>query len=115
MTDVQTINKPRTVVYASLGLVTGLTNLTITVKAPTGTNPVVHFTEQGLGIYVATYTPTVLGIYQEVVVSASNGDNVMDAYLVVSADTADLQVQLNTMQSTMNKILNAISKGGYIN
>lgn len=127
MKDRQTINKPRTVVYASLGLVPGLTDLKIAIKAPSGANPVATFAEQGNGIYTLTYTPTVLGVYQEVVTSVINGDNVMDAYVVNPVDETDVKADLDAfelttnatlaaMQTKINQIYNAVTKnGGQIN
>lgn len=122
MKDRQTINKVRTVVYASSGLVIGITDLHLTIRPPSGSVPIINFTEQGNGIYIATYTPTVLGVYQETVTSNSNGDNTMDAYICMAADEADLQTQLTTqaatltaMQTTLNQIRAAINHGGQIN
>lgn len=111
----QTINKPRTVVYTSLGFVTALTDLKIVIKPPSGTAPTVTFVEQGLGIYVATYTPTIIGIYQEHITSVLNFDNAVDAYMCMSADDSDLQTQLTTMQTSINKILSSLNRGGTIN
>jgi hypothetical protein len=132
MTDISTINKVRTVVYAALGLKSGLTDLTITIVPPSGTAPTATFTAVANhpGIYIATYTPTILGVYQEYIVSPSNGDNLMDAFLSMSADNTDnenaivaaqaqitaLAAQVTTLQGNVTTILNILTKqGGYIN
>lgn len=132
MNDVCTINKVRTVLYAALGGTSGLTDLKIAIVPPSGTAPTATFT--GVtgrpGFYICTYSPTLLGVYQEYVSSVSNGDNMMDAYLVLSADNGDnetaivaaqaqitaLAAQVVTLQGNITTILNLVSKqGGYIN
>jgi hypothetical protein len=132
MTDNSTINKPRTVIYTAIGLTPTLTDLKIVIVPPSGTAPTVTFTAVAghPGTYIAIYTPTVLGVYQEYISSVSNGDNLMDAYLVVSADTSDNEVaiiaaqaqitalaaQVTTMQANITTMMNQINKrGGYIN
>lgn len=122
MKDRQTINKVRTVVYASLGFVTGITDLVLTIKPPSGAIPIAIFTEQGNGLYTASYTPTALGVYQETVSSVINGDRVVDAYLCMVADDGDndsqlhaIQTTLAAMQLTLTQIRNAMNRGGYIN
>jgi hypothetical protein len=122
MKDRQTINKQRQVIYASAGLVTGITDLQITIKPPSGIVPTATFVEQGNGIYLTTYTPTALGVYQETVKSITNGDNVTDAFICMSSDEGDLKLQLDTqattlatMQTTLNQIKNLINRGGNIN
>lgn len=115
MKDVQTINQARTVVYAALGFIPGIKDLKIEVMAPSGPNPMANFIEQGKGVYVAKYIPTVLGVYQERVSSESNGDEVLDAYECVEYDLNKLHTQIEQLQKTVNKLEIAVNKGGYIN
>lgn len=115
MKDNTTINKPRTVVYTALGYTVGITDLKITIRPPSGTAPTATFVEQGLGVYVATYTPTVLGVYQEHVTSVLNTDNAFDAYQCQSADLTDLQTQLTALQTSVNKLISSQNRGGHIN
>jgi hypothetical protein len=110
----QTRNKLRTVLYAALGLTTGLTDLQLTIKSPSGITFTSSFVDKGNGVYSTTYTPNILGIYQETVISVSNGDNVVDAYLCVATDTDDLKLQLDALTITVNQIKNALTKGGKI-
>jgi hypothetical protein len=132
MNDVCTINKVRTVIYASFGLTSGINDLVLSIIPPSGTAPTATFTPVvgRPGFYIATYTPTLLGVYQEYVTSVSNGDNFMDAFLVISSDDADNQLaitatqaqitalatQVTALQANVTTILNTLKKqGGYIN
>lgn len=132
MTDISTINKPRTVIYTVIGLTPNLTDLKIAIVPPSGTPPTATFAHVTgrPGTYIATYTPTLLGVYQEYISSVSNGDNIMDAFLVLSADAGDIETsliaaqasitaltaQVTTMQSNITTIMNLLNKrGGYIN
>lgn len=115
MKDVQTINEPRVVVYAALGFTPGIKDLKISIMAPSGPHPTANFIEQGKGVYIAKYIPTVLGVYQELVTSDSNGDEVLDAYECVKYNLTELHDQVEQLQKTVNKMQIALSKGGYIN
>ena len=125
----QTINKVKEIVYVAQGFTTGLTDLVLVVRKPNGTlvapNPTI--TEQGLGVYTASYTPDALGTWQEQITSVVNGDKVIRAYDVVSYDTDDLQSQVDgvetkadtiitdiaTVNTKVDNIINNSSAGGY--
>jgi hypothetical protein len=124
--DTVTVNKVRTIVYTAIGFRVGLTDLVLTVKAPSGTNPTATFTDLGNGSYKASYTPAVVGVFTENVASVSNGDQVADSVNVVAFDVMDVKSDLDAFETTTNatlvalqaqltQVLNKISKGGYIN
>lgn len=99
-----TVNKVKTLVYVASGFSAGLTDLTLAIRQPDGTlvSPVVTFTEQGAGVYTATYTPTQTGTYQEKITSATNGDNVIHTEDVVAKDASDVDADVATMKTDMD-------------
>lgn len=105
-----TINKEKKVVYVALNFATGLTDLTLYVRKPDGTtlDPIV-MTEQGEGIYTASYTPDAVGIWQEKVVSQSNHDKIIRSYLVVNYDEDDLYSKSNTIENKIDTVQSDIT------
>lgn len=93
-----TVNKVRKVVYVAQNFTAGLTDLTLVVRQPDGTpvtpNPTV--TEQGAGVYTVSYTPTQVGVHQELISSATNGDKVFKAVAIEAVDTDDVNTNVST-------------------
>lgn len=86
-----TQNKAKKIVYVAQGFQTGLTDLTLAIRLPDATllTPAVTFTEQGAGVYTATFTPTQVGNHQFGITSVTNGDNFLKAEDCVAFDTTD--------------------------
>jgi uncharacterized protein YaeQ len=101
------INTQKKVVYVALNFQTGLTDLTLVVRKPDGTtlDPII-MSEQGDGVYVATYTPDALGIWQEKITSETNGDKAIRSYEVVSSSIDDVSSELNTLSTKADNIYN---------
>ena len=100
------INTVRTVIWEALHQTTGLTDLTLTVKKPDDTilTPAPTFTEQGNGLYVATYTPDAIGIWQEKVTSAINGDSNITAIIVTQSDADEVKTSVDSVESKVDNI-----------
>jgi hypothetical protein len=96
------INTLRDVIYVALDFATGITDLTLNVRKPDGTvlAPII-LTEQGDGIYTASYTPDILGVWQEKITSVSNSDKVFRSNIVEAVDISDVKV---VVDSNGNKI-----------
>lgn len=101
-----TVNKVREVVYVAVGFTTGLTDLTLAVRKPNGTlvTPAPTFTEQGAGVYTASYTPDAVGTWQERVGSVTNGDNVVRGYDVVAFDADDVKAQTDSIETKVDTV-----------
>lgn len=99
MRDNQTVNKLRTVAYVAKGFATGLTDLVLVVRKPNGSAlaPAATFSEQSGGVYIATYTPDVTGVWEEKITSVTNGDKVVVGYNVVSFDSDDVKSDTATI------------------
>lgn len=107
----RTVGKLRVVTYVANEFTTGLADLTLTVRKPDGTTfgsnsgeVAPAFTEQSNGIYTAEYTPNVSGSWQELVVSASNGDKVIRAFDVMVADVEDVKTQTENIETKVDAI-----------
>lgn len=105
-TNAQTKDKVRNVVYVALNFTTGLTDVTVAVRKPNGDalSPAPTVTEQGNGIYVASYTPDVVGMWQEKVTSATNGDNAIRAYTVIENDADDLAADIAAVDGKIDVV-----------
>lgn len=105
-TNAQTISKVRNIVYVAINFATGLTDITLAVRKPDGSavSPAPTFTEQGNGVYTASYTPDVVGIWQELVTSATNGDKAIRAFTIVSYDTDDVAAAVATVDGNVDSI-----------
>lgn len=100
-----TINKERKIVYVALNFATGLTDLTLYVRKPDGSmlDPIA-MTEQGEGIYTATYTPDAVGVWQEKVISQSNHDKVVRSYIVVNYDEDDVYEKVDSVETKVDSV-----------
>lgn len=105
-TNAQTINKVRNIVYVAINFTTGLTDLVLAVRKPDGSalSPAPTFTEQGNGVYTASYTPDTAGMWQELVTSATNGDKAIRAYTVVNYDVDDVAGAVATVDGNVDSI-----------
>jgi peptidoglycan hydrolase CwlO-like protein len=108
-----TVNKIRKVEYAAVDFAESLSDLTITVRKPDGSllAPAPTVTEQGDGVYEFSYTPDVVGLWQERVVSAVNGDKAYHNVDVVAVDLDDVdskvdgvETKVDNVQSTVNTV-----------
>lgn len=99
-----TVNKLRKVVYVAVGFTTGLTDLTLTVRHPDGTSTTPSFTEQGDGVYTASYTPDVVGTWQEKVSSATNGDKVVRSLDVLAFDDTDVKADVDAVSTKVDAV-----------
>lgn len=107
----KTINKSRELVYVAQGFVTGLSDLIIVVRKPDGTlfTPAPTFTEQGDGVYTLSYTPDLLGTWQEKISSVTNGDVLINAYDVVAYDVDDIQGQVDGVETKVDTIQTGVT------
>jgi hypothetical protein len=96
-----TVNKVRNVVYVTLGFKTSLTDVVLSVRQPDATllTPVV--TEQGNGVYTASYTPTQVGTYQELISSVTNADKVLRSVDVVAVDDSDVKADVDAVATAV--------------
>lgn len=94
-----TINKVRKVVYVAKGFVTGLTDIVVVIRKPDGSllSPAPVVAEQGEGIYTFSYTPDVVGVYQEKITSVVNGDKAIRSVNVGSVDDADVKAAVDAV------------------
>jgi len=101
-----TVNKVREVTYVAVGFTTGVSDLTLAVRKPNGTlvSSAPTFTEQGAGVYTASYTPDAVGQWQERVSSVTNGDNVVRAYDVVAFDADDVKAQTDNIETKVDTV-----------
>lgn len=98
------INTVKTVVYAAVNFITGLTDLVLTVRKPDGTivTPSPTVTEQGDGIYTASYTPDALGTWQEKFSSVVNGDKVFRSFTVEAIDLSDVNANVDDVETKVD-------------
>jgi len=107
--DEHKIDTTRKVIYVAVDFTTGLTDLVLQARKPNGdifTFPSGQgsFVEQGEGIYIVEYTPDTLGIWQEKVTSATNGDKVIRSYEVVSTKVKDVKDDTEAIKTETDKI-----------
>ena len=102
----QKINEVKKIVYVALNFTAGLTDVVAAVRKPDGSalTPAPTFTEQGAGIYTAEYTPDTLGVWQEKVTSATNGDVAIRSYKVVSYNISDVKTDTAAIKTETDKI-----------
>jgi hypothetical protein len=98
-----TQNKMKKIVYVAQGFTAGLVDLTLAIRQPDATlvTPVIAFTEQGNGVYVATFTPTQVGNYQFSITSVSNGDNFIKAEDCIAFDSTDVKNDVDTSTTSI--------------
>jgi hypothetical protein len=114
------ISTVKTVRYVARNFQTGLTDVTLVVRKPDGTLfdfggsvTSLVLTEISNGEYEGTYTPATLGIWQEKITSATNGDNAIRSYEVVNYDIDSLKTQLDSIEGKVDTIGTAVYPGGY--
>jgi hypothetical protein len=107
----QTVNKEKKVVYVASKFTTGLSDLTLTVRKPDGTvlSPNPSAIEQGDGVYIFTYTPDIVGRWQEKLSSVINGDKVFRSYEVVAYDASDLQTQIADVDTKIDGVQSTVT------
>lgn len=100
------INTSETFEYIALNFTTGLTDLTVTVRRPDGTTftPAPTIVEDQNGAYRYTYTPNVLGTWQERIVSPTNGDEAIRTYEVVSFELDDVKAQTDVIETKVDAV-----------
>jgi len=114
MKDKHLINTQRIVRYVALNFTTGLTDLKLKVRKPDGTeynfgddsNPIYELTltEVANGEYEGSYTPDVLGEWQEYIYSSSNGDKALRSYVVVDKDITTVSDQVSTLDTKVDDV-----------
>jgi hypothetical protein len=97
-----------------------LTDVTLVVRTPSGTLfdfggavTSLILTEISNGEYEGTYTPNVLGIWQEKITSVTNGDIALRSFEVVNYDIDSLKTQLDSIEGKVDTISTAVYPGGY--
>lgn len=100
---VNTLNKCE---YIAQGYTTGLSDIVVTVRKPDGSvfTPAPTVVEDQNGAYRYEYTPDLVGLWQERVVSASNGDEVIRSYWVVATDIDDVKSQTDSIESKVDAV-----------
>lgn len=97
------INTVREVVYVALDFAVGLTDLTLLVRKPDGTSLApIALTEQADGVYVGSYTPDAIGVWQEKISSVSNSDKVFRSTVVEAFDIADVKAVADSNASKLD-------------
>lgn len=101
-----TINKLRSVEYAALDFTAGLADLVISVRKPDGSilSPAPTVSEEGDGIYTFSYTPDAVGVWQEKIVSATNGDKAYRTVTVRSVDIEDVSSDVSTVDGKLDTV-----------
>lgn len=113
------VSTVKTVRYVARNFQTGLTDVTLEVRKPDGTlfnfgsGTTLILTELSNGEYEGTYTPATLGLWQEKITSATNGDVAIRSYEVVTNDIDTLETHLDTIETKIDTIATAVYPGGY--
>jgi hypothetical protein len=101
-----TVNEVRKVVYIAYDFTTGLEDLVLVVRKPDESlldpNPTV--TEQGNGVYTASYTLDVIGVWQESISSITNGDKVVRTIVVESVSIADVKSVVDAVDTKVDEV-----------
>lgn len=105
------ISTEKKVRYVAKNFTTGLTDLTLNVRKPDGTlfdfglgETSLVLTEKWNGEYEGLYTPVTLGIWQEMITSAGNGDKAIRSYLCVADDIASLETHLDNIEGKVDTV-----------
>jgi hypothetical protein len=104
----QTVNKVREVVYVAENFTTGLTDVTLVVREADGTILTPAVTEQSGGVYIASYTPTVVGVAQEKITSVVNGDKVIRSVVIQAVDESDISASVAAVKTDVDSSTTAI-------
>jgi len=96
------VNQEAKIRYVALSFVTGLTDLTGTLRKPDGTTVNATVSEIGDGVYEFTFTPDVTGLWQLKVESASNGDKAILSFQVVDKDISTIDGKIDNLQSSVD-------------
>ena len=108
----QKVNTSKDVRYVSKNFTTGLIDVTLNVREPGGTlfdfgaGTDLILTETTNGEYKGAYIPDSLGVWQERVVSTTNGDIAVRSFEVVAVD-------LDTIKDAVDTLGLSIAPGGY--
>ena len=100
------ISTERTLRYVALEFATGLVDLELSVRKPDGSllAPAPEFAEQGEGVYEASYTPDVLGLWQEKISSVSNGDRLINTVNIVAKDIGDVSTEIDGVDAKVDTV-----------
>ncbi len=105
------INTIKKVRYVAKDFATGLTDLTLYVRDANGDlfdfgggQTSLVLTELYNGEYEGSYTPNILGVWQEMITSATNGDKAIRSYRVVADDIASLETHLDTVEGKVDTV-----------
>ena len=105
-----TVNKARVVTYIAQNFAATLTDLTLVVRQPDGTpvTPAPTVVNQGAGVYTATYTPTQVGVHQELISSATNGDKVFKAVAIEAVDSSDIKSDIDSSTTAVEAAITTV-------
>jgi hypothetical protein len=90
-----TVNKVRKIVYVASGFTINLIDLILTIRKPDGSLVTPTVVEQGAGVYTFSYTPDVVGLWQEQIISVSNGDKVIRSVEIIAVDEVDIKAAID--------------------
>jgi hypothetical protein len=112
-----TVNKLRKVEYVSLNFKTNVNDLVVSIRRPDGAfhnpNNIVVTPHNEDGIYIFSYTPDVVGLWQEKITSVINGDRSYRNIKVVPYDIEDIKVQLDIMNAKIDALTSQMRSSGY--
>lgn len=100
--QMNTLNKVRTVTYVALGFTDGLSDLTLAVRNPLGSITYPTVVIQGGGVYTASYTPDLIGTWQEKFTSLSNKDKVIRSVDIIGADDVDVKAAVTVVSGKVD-------------
>ena len=104
------INTEKKIRYVASNFATGLGDVTLRVRKPNGdlfdfgSGTSLILTETFNGEYEGDYTPDTLGIWQELVTSATNGDKAVRSYIVVAVDLAEIKTSVDALGTHLDTI-----------
>lgn len=101
------VSTQRSFGWIAPGKQSGLTDVVLTVRKPDGTtitNPTVTEDPNVSGLYVASYTPDVVGVWREEVASVSLGAEVVNAIKVYAVDESDLQTDISGVDTKIDTV-----------
>lgn len=97
-----TVNKVRMIEYVASGFTTGLVDLVLSVRKPDGTLITPAVTERGEGVYIASYTPDQVGVWQEKISSVINGDKVFRSVVIAAVDEDDIKSDVDSVSTKVD-------------
>jgi peptidoglycan hydrolase CwlO-like protein len=98
------VNKERKVLYGAANFSVGVSDFVVTVRKPNGDilSPAPTMSEVGEGVYTFSYTPDVVGMWQEKIVSSNNGDKVVRGFDIVALDLSDVDTKLGLIEGKVD-------------